>query len=588
MIAGKANLQQGSLPEVQALGLNQETQLDQKTEDPHAHDATATSANLAQPVSEEKKLDLTRRVGDFSVYKYYAKTIGTRLLILFVAINVSRAFATNFPQVLLKFWTDAGGEQLGLYLTLYLFLAAAGTLLMGGTIWIMFLKIMPKSAARLHEILLHTVVEAPLSFFTDTDAGEVLNRFSQDMSLIDMPLPIGLSEVAVDLSNSLFEAALIATGSGYMAITLPFVFIALYFIQDIYLKTSRQLRLLDLEAKSPLYSHFIETLEGASTIRAFGWSHMAMDTLLERLDTSQRPYYMLFCVQRWLNLVLDLLVAGLAVCVVALAVELRSSTDPGLLGIALNNILNFNSTLSQLVTAWTTFEISLGAISRVKSFSRDTASERTTIEDVDPPADWPAHGAIEFRHVSAQYAEGKPALEDISMTVSPGQKIGICGRTGSGKSSLLATLLRLLDTTHGTILIDGIDISRVPRETLRQRLLAVPQDPFVLAGTARYNIDPTGRASQESMVTALKKLGLWETIEALGGLDVEISARSLSQGQLQLFCLARALVSCAKVVLLDEATSNMDRENDEMVQRVLKEEFRDRVVLVVAHRVSRL
>jgi ATP-binding cassette subfamily C (CFTR/MRP) protein 1 len=371
-----------------------------------------------------------------------------------------------------------------------------------------------------------------------------------------------------------------------MAITIPFIFLVLYFIQDIYLKTSRQLRFMDLEAKSPLYSHFLETLDGLTTIRAFGWANSSRETNLKNLDVSQRPYYMLYCVQRWLELVMDLIVAGLAVTVVALAISLRSSSSGGLLGVALNNVLNFNQTLSTLIVQWTSLETSLGAIARIRTFAATRASEHKNGEDFNPPIEWPQRGALEFKNVSASYDDSSLALDNVSFSVLPGQKIGICGRTGSGKSTLLMTLLRLLDISSGSITIDSLDLSTMPRTTIRSRLIAIPQDPFLLSGSVRLNADPSTGIADTEIIAALQKVRLWDVIEARGGLDAEMLEQPLSQGQQQLFCLGRAILRRGQVLVLDEATSNVDAETDQLMQRVVREEFGGRTIIVVAHRLD--
>lgn len=188
-----------------------------------------------------------------------------------------------------------------------------------------------------------------------------------------------------------------------MAITIPVLCITIYFLQNVYLKTSRQVRFLDLEAKSPLYSHFLAVAEGNIIIRAFDRTQQAKSTNYKLLDESQKPYYLLFCIQRWLEVVLDLIVGALAVIVITLAITLRSSGNAALLGIALNNVLSFTSVLNVLVTFWTELETSLGAISRLRSFERETVSEHLTGECVGPPENWPSQGAIEFRDVGVSY-----------------------------------------------------------------------------------------------------------------------------------------------------------------------------------------
>ena len=372
-----------------------------------------------------------------------------------------------------------------------------------------------------------------------------------------------------------------------MALTIPGLVLVVYLIQKVYLRTSRQLRFLDLETKSPLYSHFLETLEGLSTIRALGWQERFMKVFISRLDASQRPYYLLYCIQRWLILVLGLVIGAMAVIVVALAINLQSTTNGGLLGIALNGILNFNTSLQGLMQFWTQVETSLGAIARLKSFEAATLPEDKPEEMFIPNADWPTIGSIEFHNVSASYNLTIPALRDITLKISSGSGVGICGRTGSGKSSLLSTLLRLIDLDSGSIIIDGIDLSTVPRELIRSRIIAIPQDPFILTGSVRLNLDPTSTVPDVSLIAALTKTRLWGIIEARGGLDAEMNLQPLSQGQQQLFCLARAMLRTgSKILVLDEATSNVDAETDQLMQRVIREEFRECTVLTVAHRLN--
>lgn len=432
----------------------------------------------------------------------------------------------------------------------------------------------------------------------------VAQRFSQDIALISMTLPTSLLSSGIGkldniyqprlflttflaLFDSLAQAALISTGSAYMAITIPFVLIAIYLIQAVYLRTSRQIRFLDLEAKAPIYSHFLEVGEGVATIRAFGWQADAKERNADLVDASQSPYYLMYCIQRWLQLVLDLLVAVMAVVVMALAVSLRSSTSAGLLGIALNNILGFNQSLGRLVREWTNLETSLAAIARVKTFSETTGSERDCGSVDTTPSSWPS-GSIVLKNVSASYNGGDvpPVLDNISFEISAGQKIGICGRTGSGKSSLLLAMLRLLELNSGSITIDGLNIANMPLQTLRSSITTVAQDPLLLPISVRRNLNFNGTTTDDSMIAALRNVCLWDTVSERGGLDAILTKDSLSHGQLQLFTLARALLQTSKIVLLDEATSNLDYETDQIIQAVIRDNFATCTVIAIAHRVS--
>lgn len=393
--------------------------------------------------------------------------------------------------------------------------------------------------------------------------------------------------ILLALFDSLAQAALISTGSAYMAITIPFVLAAIYLIQAVYLRTSRQIRFMDLEAKAPIYSHFLEVGEGVATIRAFGWQADAKERNADLLDASQSPYYLMYCIQRWLQLVLDLLVAVMAVVVMALAVSLRSSTSAGLLGIALNNILGFNQSLGRLVREWTNLETSLAAIARVKNFSETTGSERDCGLVDTTPSSWPT-GSIILKNVSASYNgdDMPPVLDNVSFEIHAGQKIGICGRTGSGKSSLLLTMLRLIELSSGSITIDGVNITDIPLQKLRSSITTVAQDPLLLPASIRRNLDLNGTTTDASMIAALRKVCLWDLVSERGGLDAILSKDSLSQGQLQLLALARALLQTSKIVLLDEATSNLDHETDQIIQAVIRDDFATCTVIAIAHRVS--
>ncbi|KAH7413379.1 ABC transporter family protein [Cadophora sp. MPI-SDFR-AT-0126] len=557
--------------------------------DSPASEDVSNSNESSQVAETDKMMELTRRTGDLKIYKYYIRNVEPAIWIGFVIVTALVAFAENFPVVWLNWWVQAGGQQLSLYLPVYAALALIATVSSMISIWVMFMNLMPRAAIRLHHILLKMVMNAPPAFFANTDSGVILNRFSQDMSLVDLQLPIATSTVLGSLFGCIAQIALISTGSSYMALTIPFTLLAIYGIQNVYLKTSRQLRYLDLENKSPLFTHFMETLDGLATLRAFGWETKAMQTFDRHLDHSQRPYYMLLCIQRWLNLVLDLLVTALAVIVIALAVNLKSTTAAGLLGLSLNNILGFNKSLSTLVTSWTSLETSLGAVARVKTFAETTESEEKSDESYEPPAGWPSSGSIEIDHVSATYGSDIQALDEITMSIKPGEKIGICGRTGSGKTSLLNSILRVIPISSGSITVDNVNINTVSPAVLRQKLTIVPQESFILPGTVRVNADPLGLASDATIIAALRDVGIWDALEGRSehggsGLDTILFESPLSQGQQQLFGLTRVMLRHSTVVIIDEGTSSVDSETDAMVQRVIKEKFKDCTVICVAHR----
>lgn len=374
--------------------------------------------------------------------------------------------------------------------------------------------------------------------------------------------------------------ALIGVGSVYAAVSFPIVLLALYVVQWFYLRTSRQLRLLDIEAKAPLYSLFEESLSGLATIRAFGWQESLENKNRALLDRSQRPFYLLFAVQRWLTLVLDLIVAAVAVMLVVLVQQLRGTVSAGGVGLALLGVIQFSQSIKLLVTYWTMLETQIGSVARVRSFTETTAPEDQPGEKYLPPPGWPASGAIEIKNLTASYryvsscppghrtpvrmyekadmvsdSGDKLVLKDLSLSIAAGDKIGICGRTGSGKTSLVMTLFRLVDLQGGFILIDGVDIATVPRQEVRRRLCSVPQQPFLLKGSVRLNADPMGTASDQAILHALECAQLSRLVSDKGGLSADIDDLNLSSGQRQLLGLARALLRPSSILVLDEATS---------------------------------
>lgn len=340
-----------------------------------------------------------------------------------------------------------------------------------------------------------------------------------------------------------------------------------------------------IETKAPLYSHFIESLSGLATLRAFGWADAALDKNTQLLDTSQKPFYLLLCVQRWLTLVLDMIVAVVAVLLMSLAVILRSRVNPGFLGVAMVNIMNLNNTLTNLIEFWTLLETSLGAVSRIKEFTENTDSENLPGEDRTPPPEWPLRGDLEINGISAAYSSNtNPVLSNITFSITHGQKIAVCGRTGSSKSSLLLALLRMIDLTEGTIVVDGIDTSTVPRDLIRSKFVTVSQDVLSLPGTVRINADPFGQASDEQIVAALEQVELWKAIRTKGGLDAIMDSGLFSHGQLQLFSIARAILQDGSILILDEPTSSVDANTDDLIQRLIRENFRSQTVIMIAHR----
>ncbi|KAF6842276.1 ABC multidrug transporter [Colletotrichum musicola] len=578
------------------------------------------SAPAKKATVKQEDDDMRRQLGDWSVYSFYFGTVGVVLIATMLLLQLIWAFFSTFPTVWLKFWTDheatSPNQDAAYYLGVYSAFQISGVICFAVLIWFVLVPVASKSGINLHEKLLKAVMQywvhhhsVSLLIATTTAQKSDQTSFSQDIGLVDRNLPLALVISIASLFTCIGKAILIASASWYIAISFPFLILVFYYIQRAYLRTSRQLRFLDLEEKAPVYTHFLETLSGLSTLRAQAMVPFSITQSYDLIDRSQRPFYILLLTQQWLTLVLDLTTTALALLVVGLAVHLRHNVSVGLTGVSLVQLISFTETLKLLIQFWTSLETSIGAVARIKNFADDTpdeieedaakrnllTSEGHQVTQMITPG-WPDKGAIEFRDVSASYTETSDeensavkALDGITLSICAGEKIGIVGRTGSGKSSLLLALLRLLPLSSGTIAIDGLPLEFFPPLDLRSAIIAISQDQFVLPGTVRQNADPFGvAASDDAIASALGRLGLWDVIQENGGLDAEFSEEALSHGQRQLFFLARALLrrDVGRVALLDEATSSVDARAERMVRNLIRDEFKDHTVIAIAHRLD--
>ncbi|ETS76400.1 hypothetical protein PFICI_11787 [Pestalotiopsis fici W106-1] len=544
-----------------------------------SHDAAAEPSTIDEVIQNNMG-------GDFTVYSYYIMAVGNWVSSILLLLVVLYAAAYNVPSYWINIWSSAADPGNLKYWGVYSALQLLALLLLFAAAYHLFIVIINRAGSSLHAHLLKAVMEAPLSFFSSTDVGVTINRFSQDLQLVDNELSLSMLTLLLTVFLSLGQVILIIVSSPWVGVAFIIIIPVFYALQNFYLRTSRQLRSLELEAKSPLYTSFLETLSGLSTLRSFGWASETLDKNLKLLDSSQEPLYLLYMIQRWLTFVLDTIVALIAIIVVALSVALKSSG--GLAGVALTQVMSLSMMLTTIVLQWTIVETSIGSVGRIKAFVESTPSENKDGEDLEPPPAWPTKGSIQLDNVSAFYETNPDSLvlKNISITVEGGQKMGICGRSGSGKSSLLLLLSRMLEMKEGSIIIDDLDISTLPRKTLRARLNIVPQEPVFVTGTVRLNLDPSGEFSDTEILDALKRVHLLDVMDAKGGLAAEMDSGILSHGQRQLFCLAGAILRRANIVLLDEITSNVDQATDAIMQTIVREQFRDCTVIAIAHRLS--
>ncbi|KAG5794653.1 hypothetical protein H9Q69_006287 [Fusarium xylarioides] len=550
--------------------------------------STAVTVPAILPQDVPAAEDMARQQGDFSIYKHYFKSVGFWPVVIVAVAGMLTGVCNSLSSVWIKFWAeDAFNRSFAFYVGIYGMLRAGYMVFLFCDGVTTLIKMTASAGTELHERAILTVISAPLRFFSKTDTGIVTNLFSQDMTLLDMELPLALTNFSLDVSNAFGTA---------------FVFY--------YLQTSRQIRLLDLEAKSPLYTHFTDTIKGVATIRAFGWEQFDIAHSNKLLDTSQRPAYLLAMIQQWLATLLHFIVTGTAVLLIALATQLR--TNAGLTGASLISLLTFSEALSNLITSYTSLETSLGAVSRLRSFSETVETENKPGEFIEPPETWPHSGSIQVHKVSASYdspsneqdeATSSLALRDLELDIFPGQKVAICGRTGSGKSTLILLLLCLIDPLPScawNMKIDDIYLHQIDRATLRKRVICIPQDAVFLpdGSSVKDNIDPYKAATDAECFNVLNTVRLAGFVQDKGSLNAGMSADDLSAGQKQLFSLGRAILrrrvrdrlaggeKRGGLLLLDEVSSSVDKVTDRAMQEIIREEFENYTIVMVSHRLE--
>uniref|UniRef100_A0A671YF42 ATP-binding cassette, sub-family C (CFTR/MRP), member 2 n=1 Tax=Sparus aurata TaxID=8175 RepID=A0A671YF42_SPAAU len=439
----------------------------------------------------------------------------------------------------------------------------------------------------LHSRLLRNILRVPMVFFDTTPIGRVVNRFAKDIFTVDEAIPQSFRSWILCLLGVLGTLFVICLATPFFTILIVPLAVVYYFVQRFYVATSRQLRRLDSVSRSPIYSHFSETVSGLSVIRAYGHQDRFLKHNEITIDGNLKSVYPWIVSNRWLAIRLEFL-GNLVVFFSALfAVISRDSLDSGLVGLSISYALNVTQTLNWLVRMTSELETNIVAVERVSEYS-ELENEAKWVTDTRPPEDWPTKGKLRFENYKVRYRPGLDlVLHGITCDIGSTEKIGIVGRTGAGKSSLTNCLFRIIEAAEGRILIDGVDISLIGLHDLRNRLTIIPQDPVLFSGSLRMNLDPFDRFSDEDIWRVLELSHLKEYVAGLQeGLQHEVAegGENLSVGQRQLLCLARALLRKSRILILDEATAAVDLETDDLIQTTIRKEFSHCTVLTIAHR----
>ncbi|KMY89969.1 multidrug resistance-associated protein 1 isoform X1 [Drosophila simulans] len=573
--------------------------LRRRTKRQDSHDSVASAASLKKKQEVEGKLIETEKSQtggvEFAVYKHYIKSVGIFLSVATLVLNfVFQAFQIGSNLWLTQWANDQNvANDTGLrdmYLGVYGAFGFGQGVLAYFAVVIVYLGGF-QAAKTIHNELLAVIIRGSVCrFFDITPIGRLLNSFSGDMDVVDEELPATMDSFMTFIFMVLATIVVISLSTPiFLAVIVPIAFLY-YFAQRFYVATSRQLMRLESVSRSPIYSHFSETVTGASTIRAYNVGDRFIEESDAKVDKNQVCKYPSVIANRWLAIRLEM-VGNLIILFASLFAVLGGQTNPGLVGLSVSYALQVTQTLNWLVRMSSDIETNIVSVERIKEYGETKQEAPWELEqDKNKPKNWPQEGRVEFQNFQVRYREGLDlVLRGVSFNIKGGEKVGIVGRTGAGKSSLTLALFRIIEAAGGRISIDGVDIASMGLHMLRSRLTIIPQDPVLFSGSLRINLDPFEIKTDDEIWKALELSHLKSFVKSLAaGLNHEIAegGENLSVGQRQLVCLARALLRKTKVLVLDEATAAVDLETDDLIQKTIRTEFKECTVLTIAHRLN--
>ena len=533
----------------------------------------------------------------WDVYKEYFKALGLWSCCFIVICSVTFSGFNIGASVWLSKWAADGTDnrtandsdlrdlRIGVYGALgtceALFTLASNTLI--------FFAIL-RASALIHNMMLDRIMRSPMSFFDTTPTGRLLNRFTKDIDVLDTNMRMNLRQILNSVLKTTVTVIILLMQTPYFLVAFLPLMLVYTFVQRLYIASSRQLKRIDSTSKSPVYTHFSETVTGSTSIRAFDAVQHFTRNLERRVDRNGTAVVMSAATSRWLAVRLELM-GNIIVLFSSLAAVMKlGGTSAAEAGLTISYALAVTGTLNMLIRASVDLENSLVSVERCIEYMSVPSESEWYIDATRPADSWPEKGKVTFERYSTRYREGLDlVLREASFQSQEHEKIGIVGRTGAGKSSLTLALFRLIESVRGRIVIDSVDIAGLGLLDLRSRLTIIPQDPVLFSGSLRMNLDPFDAHPDERVWQALRLAHLQDFAAGLdGGLDHEVTegGDNLSVGQRQLVCLARALLRKSRILVLDEATAAVDVETDELIQRTIRSEFADCTIITIAHRLN--
>lgn len=534
----------------------------------------------------------------WDVYFDYITACSITGMCVWVLLYVCTTIASISSNYWLKKWAEdsskIGDNSQALYfIGVFALLGMSNSILslIQGILFWVYLGI--KGGKTVHDRMANRVMKAPMNFFERTPVGRIMNRFSNDVNKVDDALPrsIHMWVGAVLKTTSTIIVVALAL-PGFLVVVVLLVFIYGYY-QKYYVSVQREMKRLVSISRSPIFAHMQESLTGVETIKAYRQENRFDFINNANVDFNMRSLYMLRSINRWLSVRLQFIGSLVIFSSSALLVYKSTTASPisaGMAGFVMSYALQVTDTFRNMVRMSAEVEANLVSVERCVEYWHLPTEEDEDALFIEPSADWPGEGRVQLNNYSTRYAKNLDlVLKHINLSINSGEKVGVVGRTGAGKSSLVLAIFRMIPPVEGTIEIDSIPTEKLRLFDLRHNLSIIPQDAHLFEGSVRDNLDPFGEHQEAQLWKVLEHSNLRPVIEQLGdGLDSKVSegGSNFSVGQRQLMCLARALLNPSKVLMLDEATAAVDIQTDKIIQTTIRREFKDRTIITIAHRLD--